>query len=243
MKNFVIEIRCQTASFRNPNFQNFHKSLELPPPTTIIGFAGAALGLSPLQSQEFFDGANFKIGICGVYGGKCLDTWKYNKGIRDMRLYDPGLDGSIIQKEYLINTKFLLVFTSENERELLRLKKAFENPVYALTMGNSDSLAQIKSIEENATFCMENEVEHCFIQGDVVNQVMSMAEKGNLEFSVYSNETLTYDLPLRFDYENDYGKRKTSKIDTYSLINKKMKLNYKVEGVKLKEQFIPLFKI
>ena len=102
MKNFIIEIQCQTASFRNPDFQNFHKSLELPPPTTIIGLAGAALGYSPLRAQEFFDESKFEIGIYGTYLGKCKDTWKYNKGIRDMRLYDPGLDGSIIQKEFLI---------------------------------------------------------------------------------------------------------------------------------------------
>lgn len=243
MKNFVIEIKCQTASFRNPNFQNFHKSLEFPPPTTIIGFAGAALGFTPLQAQEFFDDSNFKIGISGVYEGKCLDTWKYNKGIRDMRLYDPGLDGSIIQKEYLINAKFLMAFSSENEQANERLKGAFENPVYALTMGNSDSLAHIKSIKENVNFTEVNEVENCLMQGNVVNEVMSLAEKGNLEFSVYSNDTLTYDLPLRFEYENDYGKRTISKIETYSLIGKKMKLNYKVEGVKFKQHFIPIFSI
>lgn len=243
MNNLIIEFKCQTASFRNPNFQNFHKSLELPPPTTIIGLAGAALGLTPLQSQEFFEDSSFKFGISGVYKGKCSDTWKYNKGIRDMRLYDPGLDGSIIQKEYLINTTFLIAFSSENEGAIENLKEAFENPVYALTMGNSDSLAFVKNIEIKAESADSEVIENCFIQGNVLNDVMSLAEKGKLEFSVYSNETLTYDLPIRFDYENDYGKRTISKIETYSLIKEKMKLNFKVHGLRYREQFIPLFSI
>lgn len=243
MKNFVIEVKCQTASFRNPNFQNFHKSLELPPPTTIIGLAGAALGYTPLQAQDFFNDSNFEIGIGGFYGGKCLDTWKYNKGIRDMRFYDPGIDGSIIQKEYLINASFLIAFDSENEEAVRHLRAAFGNPVYALTMGNSDSLAHIKNIEENVNHTQLDEVENCYMQGNVVDQVIHVAKKSELEFSIYANENLTYNLPLRFEYENDYGRRTTSKIETYSFIGKKMKLNYEVKGVTYKEHFIPLFSI
>ncbi|MBZ9728752.1 CRISPR-associated protein Cas5 [Salegentibacter sp. JZCK2] len=243
MKNFVIEIVCQTASFRNPDFQNFHKSLELPPPTTIIGFAGAALGYSPLMAQDFFDNSQFEIGIYGTYKGKCKDTWKYNKGIRDMRLYVPGLDGSIIQKEFLIFSRFYIAFSSENQSAVKQLNEAFLNPVYALTMGNSDSLAQIKNIEVNISDTEADEIENCFVQGDVVKDVMSLADSGNLSFSIYSNDTLTYDLPVRFEYEDDYGRRTVSKVETYSLIGNRMKTNFNLKGLTYKNHFIPLFKI
>jgi CRISPR-associated protein Cas5t len=243
MKNFIIEIQCQTASFRNPDFQNFHKSLELPPPTTIIGLAGAALGYSPLRAQEFFDESKFEIGIYGTYLGKCKDTWKYNKGIRDMRLYDPGLDGSIIQKEFLIFSTFMIAFSCNNEEPIEQLYKAFSYPVYALTMGNSDSLASIKNIEKNLDITEADKIENCFVQGDVVNEVMSLAGSGNFGFSIYTNDTLTYDLPIRFEYENDYGRRTVSKIETYSLIGDQMKINYNLKGLLYKNNFIPLFSI
>lgn len=243
MKNFVVDIVCQTASFRNPDFQNFHKSLELPPPTTIIGMAGAALGYSPLMVQEFFDHSQFEIGIYGTYRGKCKDTWKYNKGIRDMRLYNPGLDGSIVQKEFLIFSRFLIAFSSQNEIALNQLCQAFSNPVYALTMGNSDSLAKITQIKEDAINTEADEIENCFVQGDVVKNVMRLANTGNLSFSIYSNDTLTYGLPLRFDYEDDYGRRMVSKTETYSLIGNKMKTNFKLKGLNYKNHFIPLFSI
>lgn len=244
MKNFIVEIASQTASFRDPNFQNYHKSLMLPPPTTIMGLTGAALGFSPLRAQEFFDENNIEMGVYGVFKGKCQDTWKYNKGIRDMRLYDPGIDGSIIQKEFLIENVFYIAFSSNDKEALNQMKKGFESPTYALTMGNSDSLAKVVDIVVDLPISENNELENTFINGDVVNKVLSVAqEKKELEFSLYTNDSLVYDLPIRFEYESDYGKRKISSVETYSFIGGNMKLNYKVKGLEYKNIFIPLFKL
>lgn len=242
MKNFVVEIKSQTASFRDPDFQNFHKTLDLPPPTTIIGLAGAALGLSPLQSQEFFGDSEFQIGIYGDYGGRCNDTWKYdrrhsNRGLK----YDPGMDGSVIQKEFLIQATFLIAFSSANEEKLDTLFSAFNSPTYALTMGNSDSLAFVKSVHKNVERIKRDQVEHCLIQGNIIDEVIRMAST-KMEFSIYqTSEPITYDLPTRFEYESDYGKRAVSSISTFSLIGEQMKLNFEVEGVSFNDSFIPLF--
>jgi CRISPR-associated protein Cas5t len=243
MKNFALEIITQTASFRNPDFQNFHKTLDLPPPTTIVGLSGAALGLSPLEAQEFFESNDLQIGVYGVFAGKCSDTWKYNKEIRDMRTYDPAKDGSIIQKEYLIYTRFIIAFFGENHDALQKLAEAFRNPIYALTMGNSDSLAFIKNIELDLPQLSSYTVENCMLQGDVINSVMSLASE-NLEFSIYNtSDPLTYDLPVKFNYASDYGKRNVSKIGTYSIIGRKMKLNYEIDGLNYKDLFIPMLKL
>ena len=240
MKNLVVEILNQTASFRNPDFQNFHKSLDLPPPTTVVGLAGAALGLSPLQAQEFFESTDLKIGVYGMYAGKCSDTWKYNKEIRDMRTYNPGKDGSIIQKEHLINSRFIIAFSNESPDVILRLYEAFRNPTYALTMGNSDALAFVKNIETDLPNQTSYEVENCLLKGDVIDNVISLASE-KLEFSIYNtSEPLTYDLPVKFHYANDYGRRTVSQIGTFSMIGKKMTLNYAVEGLMYKDTFVPL---
>lgn len=242
MKNFVVDIKSQTASFRDPDFQNFHKTLDLPPPTTIVGIAGAALGLSPLQSQEFFEDGDFQIGIYGNYGGRCNDTWKYDRRHTKRGLkYDPGMDGSVIQKEFLIQNTFLIAFSSANEEKLDALFAAFLSPTFALTMGNSDSLAFVKSVHKNVVKVKKDQVEHCLVQGDIIDEVMRMAHK-KMEFSIYqTSEPITYDLPIRFKYESDYGKRTVSSISTFSLIGDQMKLNFEVEGLSYNESFIPLF--
>ncbi|MEX0607958.1 MAG: CRISPR-associated protein Cas5 [Balneolaceae bacterium] len=242
MKNFVVEIKSQTASFRDPDFQNFHKTLDLPPPTTIIGLAGAALGLSPLQSQEFFEKDDFQIGIYGNYDGRCNDTWKYdrrhsNRGLK----YDPEMDGSVIQKEFLIQNTFLIAFSSANEEKLDELFSAFLSPAYALTMGNSDSLAFVKSVHKDVESAKRDTVDHCLVQGDIIDEVMRMAPQ-KMDFSIYqTSEPITYDLPTRFEYESDYGKRAVSSISTFSLIGEQMKLNFEVEGLSHNNNFIPLF--
>lgn len=245
MENFIVEIQSQTASFRNPDFQNFHKSLELPPPTTIIGLAGAALGLPPLQAQEFFEESEFKIGVHGIYEGKCNDTWKYDRrhSKRGLR-YDPELDGSVIQKEFLIQNSFLIAFSSAEKEKLKELYSAFSSPTYALTMGNSDSLALIKSILSDADVVKSNQLQNCIIEGDIIDEVIRLAPK-KMEFSIYqsSAEPITYDLPIRFEYESDYGKRTVSSISTFSFIREEMKLNFEVGGLVFQDVFIPLFKL
>jgi len=243
MHSFCIEIISQTASFKNPEFQNFHKTLDLPPPTTIIGLAGAALGLSPPMAQAFFEEANFQIGIAGSFGGRMVDTWKYNKRTTNMHLYDPLLDGSVIKREHIVHNQFLLAFCSEDEAKLARLKEAFLNPYFALTMGNSDALAFVKTVEENKEIEEYDRLENCILAGDVVGEVMRNAAK-NLVFSIYQTaEPITFDLPIRFEYSSDYGKRTVSATSTFSFIGHEMQLNFKAKGVFFKNKFLPIFKL
>ena len=229
--SFCIEIYSQTASFRNPEFQNFHKTLDLPSPTTVIGLTGAALGLSPRMAQSFFEENSFQIGIAGESRGKMMDTWKYNRRTTNMHLYDPLLDGGVIKREHLVHNKFLLAFQSEDERKLEEIKQAFWNPHFALTMGNSDALASVKSIEEQLEIVENDKLENCLLAGDVVGEVIRNASK-SLEFSIYqTSEPITYDLPTRFEYSADYGKRTVTNISTFSFIGEEMQLNFKTKGV------------
>jgi CRISPR-associated protein Cas5t len=238
MGNLLVNLKSQTASFRNPDFQNFHKTLDFPPPTAIIGLVGAALGFSPLNAQEFCFENKIKLGVCGVSKGRFKDTWKYSKKTNEMWLYSPGLDGSIIQKEYLIQTSFSIVFKAE-DIIIKQLKEGFQAPVFALTMGNSDSLAKVAYVQENLEEVESSEVEHCVVEGNVIENVLNNANK-HLEFSIYeTKEPLGYDLPISFDYKSDYGRRTVNRIKTLSFIHSKMVLNYLVQGVKYEGQFIP----
>ena len=42
----AVRVRAPVASFRRPLDHNYQRTLPMPPPTTLIGIAGAALGLS-----------------------------------------------------------------------------------------------------------------------------------------------------------------------------------------------------
>jgi CRISPR-associated Cas5-like protein len=42
----LVTVRAPVASFRRPLDHNYQRTLPMPPPTTLLGIAGAALGLS-----------------------------------------------------------------------------------------------------------------------------------------------------------------------------------------------------
>jgi CRISPR-associated protein Cas5t len=245
MKYFVLDIITKTATFRNPEFQNFHKTLDLPPPTTIIGFAGAALGLSPKASQEFFDRNDFMFGVYGKSFGKAKDTWKYTNKTNGVELYNyhPDYFGSVIAKEILFENKFKICFGTDNLEAYHQLFSSFQNPKFALTLGNSDSLAFVKSIIEIIEDEENNMISNCLVEGNIIEDVFNQSIEG-AEFSVYVNsEPISYDLPTRFNYCNDFGNRSVSDVKTFSIIGAEMKLNYNMKGVKFNEVFIPLCKL
>jgi CRISPR-associated protein Cas5t len=243
MHSCCIEIISQTASFRNPEFQNFHKTLDLPPPTTIIGMAGAALGLSPKMAQEYFDRNPVEVGIVGFSIGKAKDTWKYNRRTSSMHLYDPLLDGGVIQREHMIHNSFFLAFSSIDKNSISELTDAFLNPVFALTMGNSDALAKVKKVYSGMEVSQSRVLKNCMVPGDVVGDVLRKVSDSPV-FSIYQNsEPITFDLPIRFEYESDYGRREVSKIATFSFIGMEMQLNFECRGLQVEDVFIPIFQL
>jgi len=236
MEYCVIKILTQTSTFRNPDFQNFHKTLFLPPPTTIIGFAGAALGLGPQKSQEYFTEELFQFGVYGKSGGIAKDLWKYKKKKSNTFVVD------IITKEIIFFNEFYIVYAINNNNLITEIKDAFNCPTYALTLGNSDSLAKIKLLKE-FHFDRSNIIENVIIEDDVIDKVISNPDK-SLNFSIYTtSDPIVYDLPVLFNYESEYGVRHIKKRKQFSFIGEKMELNYSVDGIFVNNIFIPLFNI
>lgn len=133
MTYLLLTLRSRLASFRDPETQNYHRTLPLPPPSTCIGIAGAALGLNGPDAQAFFTANEWEIGISGTSGGMFRDLWKYDN-------FDTG---SIIWREYLYENEFRIVFGHPEAARLAQLEAAFRRPVYALTCGNSDNVCLI----------------------------------------------------------------------------------------------------
>lgn len=236
MKFCVVSIKTQTSTFRNPEFQNFHKTYELPPPTTIIGFAGAALGLSPRATQAYFDKDNLWIGTYGTSQGLAKDLWKY-------RTFDTKNPSSILKKEILFNNHFIIVYGSDNYNKVNEIQEAFLNPTYALSLGNNDSLAKIISCEVLAETCKSRDIENCLVAGNIIGEVLDNIKNG-LDFSMFStSEPITFDLPTRFKYETDYGLRKIISRQEISIVGEKFRLNVEKEGISYEGRFIPIFPI
>jgi CRISPR-associated protein Cas5t len=232
MKYCIIEVQSQTATFRNPEFQNFHKTLSLPPPTTMIGLAGAAMGLDPKSAQDFFSEVPFQFGVYGKSGGTAKDLWKY----------DDFKNRSIILKEMLINNEFFLVYGTDDEQRINLLIRGFINPVYALTLGNSDGLAKINPTIRTVNVLTESRVlEYCLVDGDIIKEVLATASV-DPAFSIYTtSEPIALDIATHFRYDEAYGMRSVIRRKTLSFVNKRMELNMAKQGIIHKDRFIPVF--
>jgi CRISPR-associated protein Cas5t len=231
----AIEVRTVTASFRNPEFQNFHKSFRLPPPTTLMGLAGAALGLSPKAAQDFFDANPFRVGVRGRSEGMMRDLWKYDTL--------PGR--SVITREMFANSCYYIAFGSHNDGLVHQLKSAFENPVFALTMGSSDSLAKVVAPRLIEQEIEHNEIEDALVENDIVPLVLAQAMKGG-EFSFGFNDAdpVAYQLPVRFGYESDYGTRRVVQRKLFSFVGPRVKFTDETfTGILVDSIFIPTFNL
>ncbi len=152
MEGLAVTLSAPVASFRRPLDINFQRTLLLPPPTTCLGIAGAALGLS--ESELWRRGgllSGLKVSVLlepsPVTGGDpavARDLWKVLK-IKNKKF----AERSPYFRELLFFPRYTLLFAGESSL-LERLAKAFADPVYPLSLGREDELARVEAIEKTA---------------------------------------------------------------------------------------------
>lgn len=241
MNTCIIDLKSQTASFRDPDFQNFHRTLSLPSPTNIIGLVGAALGLAPTDAQVFFKDNEIKIGVFGDFTGRGRDLWKYCKATRNTWQYHPSFisDSSIVTREFLYDYHLKLAFASPKFDAITKIVQGFRNPFFCLTLGNSDSLAKVVAIyDQGLEVGTSDLVSNCYLEGDVMMQIKERV-KVAFDFSLSAAPSV-HNLPTSFNYKTAYGFRKIASTKMLSIILGKAQLNFKVNGIKKDEIFIPL---
>jgi len=235
----VIEAISEVASYRIPEYHNYHKTLPLPPPTTIIGMVGAALGYSAAQAQSLFDETNPEIGIYGCFDGIFKDLWKYSSTKK-------GTESSILQREYLYNNVYCFVIGADYEITFM-IKEALNNCKYPITAGNSDSLMKLVNCQilDDSNIIKTNEVEHCMIIGDYRKNLSISLD--NLEPNkVYVFKAVfapvTYNLPMAFNYDN-YGIRQIRSRKDITFVHTRCELNDTelLKALNYREKKIPLF--
>jgi len=140
----VVEVKGLSCSFRPPLDHNYQRTLPFPPPTTILGLAGAALGLS---EAELWDPKGFLRGLrvsvlTKSEPGWAKDTWTLMK-IAGRKI---KIERSPYLRELLFFPTYTLVFGSDPE--LLRdLREALLDPCYALSLGREDELIVVTATE------------------------------------------------------------------------------------------------
>ncbi len=236
-KALVLEAVSETASFRIPEFHNYHKSLPLPPITTIVGLVGAALGLDNANAQNYFSGRNVSIGVNGVSKGHFTDVWKALSSKKDNR-------DTVIQKEYNYGNRYYFVFVSNSET-INELHSAFNSPVYPTVMGSSDSLLKISNINliDEPNLLETNYLENCVLQGNYQDSIQinldNMQVGKQYRYTPFTAPQV-YNLPTGFDFQIN-GVRKIRAKKEMTFIGMQVKTGNPFQVLRFNEIDIPIF--
>jgi CRISPR-associated protein Cas5t len=142
MKALAVQVRAPTASFRRPLDHTYQRTLPLPPPTTVIGLAAAALGISASELWK----SDSPLGTVRVQTlaqnipARAADLWTL------LKIKSGKMERSPYLRELLFNAQFALLYQAD-EPLLNRLQQAFWQPVYPLSLGREDELIQVESCE------------------------------------------------------------------------------------------------
>jgi CRISPR-associated protein Cas5t len=142
MKALAVQVRAPVASFRRPLDHTYQRTLPLPPPTTVIGLAAAALGIS---TRELWDSSSplraVRVQVLAQnIPARATDLWTL------LKIKSGKMERSPYLRELLFNAQFTLLYQAD-ELLLDRLQQAFWQPVYPLSLGREDELIQVESCE------------------------------------------------------------------------------------------------
>ncbi len=151
----TVEIQAAVASFRLPTEVNYQRSLPAPPPTTLIGLAGAAMGAG---EEELWDGGERGAAfpwhrllvsvLIDHQPGVAVDLWQLRKFDREKK----SCTRSPYPRELLFGPRYTAIYGGLDRCDLERLQDAFRSPRYALCLGRADDLARVVSCRiETAT--------------------------------------------------------------------------------------------
>lgn len=186
----IVQVRAPVASFRRPLDHNFQRTLPMPPPTALLGIAGAALRLSDRELwAEDSPLRRTKVAAwMDAEPGRARDLWTVLK-IKGNKI----AERSPYFRELLFFVRYTLLY-GDDEAVLRKLAQAFHDPVYPLSLGREDELLLIEDIALEEAIGGELSFRGTVLLGDIRQMQIRPLLRPGIRFEPPVVETL----PLRF---------------------------------------------
>ena len=129
------------------------------------------------------------------------DLWKYHK------VKSGEVISDVLLREYVVDLSLALVYGTEDNAMAQRIARGFNDPVYALTAGHSDSLLVLCSVELMETDWEPLEsVYFCAVPHDMTGAYQADKSVLDLPLTESIRAPQVFNLPVRFNFE---GERRT----------------------------------
>lgn len=239
MFGLMVTLYAKTASFRDPGAQLYHDTLPLPPPTTIIGIAGAALGLSFKDALSFIKDNSVMVGCNGKSHGKGKDLWNY------IKIKSGDSTHAIILRNFLADVRVNIFYACESRDVIMKLYNAFENPVYAITLGNSDEIAKVCFLQlyNSVDSEMRKILTNTWVPGDYSRKMKIDWEMvRNSKINITLKPPVVKKLPCDFEFDG-YGARRAVKYNDITFMGDNHVLETEAEVLVFGKEIAPVIKI
>ncbi|HHW31438.1 MAG TPA: CRISPR-associated protein Cas5 [Clostridiaceae bacterium] len=237
MKGMIISLYAMTASFRDPNMHLYQETMFIPTPTSIIGISGAALGLKLKDALEYFKNNNIAVGSISKSNGMGKDLWNYSK------LTSSQVKKDIVVREFIYDVNVDIFIASDNISIVNELYEAFKDPVYALTLGNSDDLVKISNIEicDEILMTESKNLKNTWVIGNHMSnfeldwdKVKILPTKSIIRPPVIKN------LPVDFKF-NENDEREATRFSKFTFLESTYLLKTPISVYVFNDKYVPLF--
>lgn len=202
----VIEAVAPAASWRSPEALTYHRTLPLPPYTTLVGMLGAALGLGLPDAYRYVSDHALRLGVGGWHEGHGRDLWKYQK----LESIGEGKDikTDVLLREFWTEVRLALVVEAPDASAASRVADAFRAPAYPLTAGPSDSLmkavdVRVEEVEPQPT----RRLAFAQVFGEVPPRYSLAGSWDEIPLSRSIRAPAVERLPVGFTFEPDQPRR------------------------------------
>lgn len=248
MYGFSVVLSGETASFRDPGAQLYHETLPMPPVSTIIGIAGAALGMSFEDVWRYFQEKKISVGVRDVtteyrktFPGKGLDLWKYQK------IVSKEVRSDILKREFIFRPVYCLYYGAELSDSLVQLHSAFQNPQWAISLGGSDDLAFLRQLSDicpmEQVSAQGSDLKLTLIPGDHADSFsFDWKAISSTPVSIALELPVVKRLPIGFSF-GPKGERKGSKYLPFTFLKEIQQLTTPCTAYRLGDEIVPLVSI
>jgi CRISPR-associated protein Cas5t len=135
-----LHVKGNFVSFRIQTGIRYHRTFYVPLKTTLIGLLGAALGREDSNLLALFNSVKTNA-VLDTYFGTASDVWSVTK----LKAHGAAETAPIV-REMLFEPQYSIYYSANNSNDvsLDKIIDAFNDPVYALSLGRSDEMIEVK---------------------------------------------------------------------------------------------------